>query len=97
MRVVARALNLGAEFGAEFAVHGRAVHADLFEQPSAHHAHHAAAAGLAGMVGAVPGRAHEAPGVAGIELGRRLVLELLERRAEFVAQLLEPRPRARVL
>ena len=65
--IVGRARNLRAEFRREFAMHGRAVHADLLEQPPAHHRHHAAAAGLAGVVGAVPGRAHEAPGVARIE------------------------------
>ena len=61
-RVFAGALDLGAEFGRELAMHGRAVHADLFEQPAMHHRHHAAAAGLAAMVGTVPGAAHEAPG-----------------------------------
>ncbi len=65
--IVGGARNLRAEFGREFAVHGRAMHADLLEQPAVHHRHHAAAARLAGMVGAVPGRAHEAAGVAGIE------------------------------
>jgi hypothetical protein len=94
--IVGRARNLRAEFRREFAVHGRAMHADLLEQPSAHHRHHAAAAGLAGMVGALPGRAHEAPGLAGIERCRRLVFQPLERRADVVAQGFEPGPRARL-
>src|SRR5712675_1671258 len=54
----------------------------------------AAAAGLAGMVGAVPGSALEAPGIAGIERCRRVVFELLECRADVIAQALEPTPRA---
>ncbi len=37
-------------------------------------------------------RAHETPGVAGIERCRRIVLELLEGRADIVAQALEPGP-----
>ena len=65
--IVGGARNLRAEFRREFAVHGRAVHADLLEQAPVHHRHHAAAAGLAGVVGAVPGRAHETAGLAGIE------------------------------
>ena len=52
--------------------------------------HHAAASGLAGMVGAVPGRARETSGIAGIERGRRFVFELLECLANVVAQALEP-------
>ena len=84
--IVGRARDLRAEFGREFAMHGGAVHADLLEQPPAHHRHHAAAAGLAGVVGAVPGRAHEAPGVAGIERSRRIVFQPLEGRADVVAQ-----------
>jgi hypothetical protein len=93
-RIFGRARNLCAEFGGEFAVHGRAMHADLLEQPSAHHTHHTATAGLAGMVGAVPGTALEARGIAGIERYRRVVFELLERRADVIAQALEPAPGA---
>ena len=92
--IVGRARNLRAEFGRELAMHGGTVHADLLEQPPAHHRHHAAAAGLAGVVGAVPGRAHEAPGVAGIERSRRIVFQPLEGRADVVAQGLEPGSRA---
>ena len=84
--IIGGARNLRAEFGREFAMHGRAVHADLLEQPAAHHRHHAAAAGLAGVVGAVPGRAHEAARVARIERGRRVVFQFLEGRADVVAQ-----------
>ena len=78
------------EFGRELAVYRRAVHADLFEQPPAHHRHHAAAAGLACMVGALPRRALETPGIAGIEGRGRVVLQPLERRADVVAQGFEP-------
>src|SRR5260370_6326763 len=95
-RIFSRARDLGAEFGDKFAVHRRAMHTDLFEQPSAHHTHHAAAAGPAGMVGAVPGSALQTPGIAGIERCRRIVFELLERRADVIALALEPAPRARL-
>ena len=94
--IVGRARDLGAELGREFAMHGGTVHADFLEQPAAHDRHHPAAAGLAGVVGAVPGRAHEAPGVAGIERGRRIVFQPLEGRANVVAQGFEPAPRARL-
>ena len=60
--IVGGARNLLAEFRREVAVHGRAVHADLLEQPPAHQRHHAAAAGLAGMVGALQGVRDEAAG-----------------------------------
>jgi len=63
--------NLRAEFGGEFAVHRRAMHADLFEQPSAHHRHQALAAGLAGVVGAVPAVRTQATRAAGISACRR--------------------------
>ncbi len=96
MRVIARALNLRAEFRREFAMHRRAMHADLLEQPPAHDRHHAAAAGLAGMVGAVPGRAHEAAGFARIQRGRRIIFQFFEGRADVVAQALEPGPGARL-
>ena len=46
----------------------------------------------AGMVGALPGRAHEAAGFAGIERGGRVVFQLFERRADVIAQRLEPGP-----
>ena len=45
-RIVVGAGNLLAEFRRELAVHGRAVHADLFEHAAVHHRHHAAAARL---------------------------------------------------
>ena len=92
-RVVGGAGNLATEFQRELAMHGRAVHADLFEQPPAHHRHHPAAALGAGVIGALPRRAHEAAGLARIERGRGLVLEFLERGADLVAQSLEPASR----
>ena len=95
-RIVGGAGNLRAEFGREFAMHRRAMHADLLEQPSVHHRHHAAAAGLAAVVGAVPRRAHEAPRLTGIERGRRVVLQPFEGRANVVAQGFEPAPRPRL-
>ena len=94
--IVRCARDLGAELGCEFAVHGGTVHADFLEQSAAHDRHHAAAAGLAGVVGAVPGRAHEAAGVALIERGRCIVFQPLEGRANVVAQCLEPAPRPRL-
>jgi hypothetical protein len=48
------------------------------------------------MIEVVPRRALEKAGVAGIEPGRCLVLELFECGADVVAQLLEPRPRSRL-
>ena len=96
MRVVGGAGHLRPEFGGKFAVHRRAMHADLLEQPSAHHAHHAATAGLAAMVGALPGGSHEASCIVGIERGRRFIFQLLERQAKIVAQGLEPGPGARL-
>ena len=97
-RVVVGAGNFLAEFRRELAVHGRDVHADLLEHAAVHHRHHAAAAGRAGVVGALPRRAHEAAGRAiGERRARRQrVLERLERRADVVAQPLEP-GRARAL
>src|SRR5581483_12069778 len=89
-RILGGALNLRAEFRRELAMHRRAMHADLLEQPSAHHRHHAAATGRATMVGALPGRADKATRGAVIERGGSLVLEPLESRADVVAQGLEP-------
>ncbi len=88
--IIGGAWNLRAKFGAEFAVHGRAVHADLLEQPPVHHRHHAAAARLSGVVVAVPGRAHEASRAAGVERCRGVVFQPLESRADVVAQRFEP-------
>src|SRR3954471_15577007 len=48
------------------------------------------------MVGAVPGRAYEAAGVAGVERGGRIVFQPLEGRTDVVAQGFEPGPRARL-
>ncbi len=90
MRVVGRARNLRPEFRGELAMHGRTVHADLFEQSAAHHRHHPAAAGCAGMIGALPRRARETAGRGAVERLRRLILELLESLADVVAQRLEP-------
>ena len=89
-RIVGSAGNLRAKFGAEFAVHRRAMRADLLEQTSVHYRHHATAAGLAGMVGAVPWRARETPRGTRIERGRRIVLQSLEGRANIIAQGFEP-------
>src|SRR6185369_15359926 len=93
-RIVGSARNLGAEFGGEFAMHGRTMHADLLEQTAPHHAHDAAAAGLAGMVGAPPRAAGEASRAAWIERGRRLVFQSLERGTDVIAQAFEPGPGA---
>src|ERR1700690_2983486 len=46
-RIVGGAGDLLSEFRREFAMHGRAMHADLLEHASAHQRHHAAAAGRA--------------------------------------------------
>src|SRR5690606_26812103 len=70
-------------------VHGRHMHADLFEETPAHHAGDAAAL-VGDAVAAPPRRPHEATGRARIERGRRLIFQRLERRANLVAQLLEP-------
>ena len=90
-RVFGCARHLRAKLRRELAMHGRAVHADLLEQPSVHHRHDAAAALGAGVIGPLPGRALEAARLAGIERGRRVALERLERRANLVAQRFEPR------
>ncbi|MNT52199.1 hypothetical protein D3C72_1892100 [compost metagenome] len=71
--------------GGEGSVNGRAVDADLFEQTAVHHTHDAAAAFLA-----VPGRAHEAAGLAGEEVGGGGVLQGLETGVNLIAQGLEP-------
>ena len=92
-RIIGGARNLRAKLRRELAVHRRAVHADLLEQPAAHHRHHAAAAGRAGVVGALPWRTHEAPRAIRIKRGRRVVFEPLEGCADVVAQRLEPAPR----
>src|SRR5664279_5024181 len=95
-RIVGSAGNLRAKFGAELAMHRRAMHADFLEQTSVHYRHHAAAAGLPGVVGAVPGRARKPPRSTGIERGRCVVLQPLEGRANVVAQGFEPAPRPRL-
>ena len=81
-----------AEFRREFAVHGRAMHADFLEHAAMHHRHHAAAAGRTSMVGTLPGRADEAArrafGEGGIR--RQGAFQALECGANIVAQCLEP-------
>src|SRR5690606_12196911 len=74
------------------AVHGRAMHADLFKQPPAHDRHDAAAAIGAVVVGAFPGRANEPPRRARIKRLRRIVLQLFERGADRIAQGFKPGP-----
>src|SRR5215468_7265039 len=85
------ARDLLAELLGEGAVHGRDVDADLLEQAPAHHRHHAAAAVRAILRGTAPFRPFEAPGRALAERPRELVFELLEFRADAVAQFGEPR------
>ena len=90
--------NFLAEFGREFAEHGRDVDADLLEHPALHHRHHAAAAGRAGVIGAAPRRADES---AGRLRGERRVrgqrfLQRFESRADVVPQR-STTPRARAL
>ncbi len=68
------------------------MHADLLEHPAVHHRHDAAAARAAGVIGALPGRALEAAGRA---IGQRAPAgsassTVSKRRADVVAQLLEP-------
>ena len=58
-RIAFGARDFLAELRREFAVDGRAMHADLLEHAAVHHRHHAAATRLAGVVGALPGRALE--------------------------------------
>ena len=48
----------------------------------------AAATGRARVVGALPGRAHEAAGLAGIEALRRVILQPLEARADVLVAVL---------
>ena len=84
----ARTRDLAAELRAELAEHGRDVHADLLEHPPLHHAHHAAAAARA-----VPGGADEpARRQVGMRPRGERILDRLERRAEPIAQFLEPGP-----
>ena len=82
--------------GREFAVHGRAMHADLLEHAPLHHRHHAAAAGGAGVIGAGPGRPHEAAGchcrLRRGSLGRSSS-SFSKAPADVVAQRLKPRAR----
>ena len=55
--------DLLAELRREFAVDGRGMNADFFEDAAVHHAHYAAAAVLArGMIGACPWRHDEVAG-----------------------------------
>ncbi len=69
-------LTLLGEFRAELAEHRADMHADFLEKAPAHHAGDAAAK-IGRAVAALPRRAHEAAGRAGIERRRRLVLEAL--------------------
>ena len=94
IRIIRRTGNLRTKLRREFAMHGRAVHADLLEQPPVHHRHDAAAPGLAGVVGTIPRRADETSYVTGIERSGRVVFQLFKSRADIVAQLLEPGSRA---
>src|SRR5262249_5550770 len=86
-RVFLRAGDLLAEFGREFAVDGRGVDADLFEDAPAHHRHQPAAT-LSFI--AQPVRALEAPRrPRGLRPLQRL-LDPLEGAANAVAQFIEP-------
>src|SRR6186997_2678019 len=81
-----------AEFRREFAVYGRAMHADFLEHAAMHHRHHAAAAWCAAMVSALPGRADKAArrAVGERSIRRQRIFQALERRADIVAQCFEP-------
>ncbi len=91
-RVLLGARNLLGEFRGKGAVHGRGVAADLLEHAAGHQRHDAAAALSPVLLGAGPRGLHEAAGgfarAAGKAFG--LVLDPLERRANLVAQMLEP-------
>ena len=91
-RVVGGAGNILAEFGGEFAEHGRDVDADFFEHAAVHHRHDAAAAGRAAMVGAAPRGARKAPGrpIRQGRAGGQSIFQRLERRNDVVAQASEP-------
>ncbi len=93
-RILGGAWNLRAEFRRELAKHRRAVHADLLEQASAHHRHDAAAAGRPGVIGPVPRGADEPRRRVRIKIDRGVVFERFKRRADIVAQALEPGPGA---
>ncbi len=82
------------EFGGEGAVHGRGVAADLLEHAAGHQRHDAAAAVRAVLLGAGPNGLDEAAGRLAVAAGQALgvVLDLLERGANVVAQMLEPQP-----
>ncbi|MNJ45501.1 hypothetical protein D3C77_405990 [compost metagenome] len=84
-RVVLGAGHVLGVVGRKGPVHGRAVDPDLLEQAAVHHAHDAAAA-----LGPVPGRADEAAGLAGEQLGGGGVLQGLQGSVNPVAQGLEP-------
>ena len=96
-RILGGAGNLLAEFRREFAMHGRAMHADLLEHAPAHQRHHAAAAGLrrydrcGSTACARSGRRARS---AERRARRQRVLHRLERRADVVAQRFEPGARA---
>jgi hypothetical protein len=85
-RVFAGALHLLGEFRREGAEHGGRMHADLLEQPSAHHAHDTAAF----VVTPGPRSLYKAPGLAGIEVGGGLILQRLEHGHDGVAQAFKP-------
>src|SRR4029077_6325233 len=88
--------NLIAEFRGEFAMHGRAMHANLLEYAPAHQRRRAATAGMSRMIGALPWCAHETSGrfVGDRRVRRQRVLHRLESSANVVAQRLEPGARA---
>ena len=91
-RIIGRAWDFLAEFGREFAEHGRHVHADLLEYAPLHDRHDATATGRPSMVGALPGRAHKPTSCTVYErraIGQ-VVLDRLEGRADIVAQALKP-------
>jgi hypothetical protein len=92
--IIGRARNLSAKFRREFAVNGRAMHADFLEQPPVHHPHDPAAARLAGMVGAIPRCPFKSPGRVGIKRSRGLVFQPFEGGADVIAQGFEPGLRA---
>src|SRR6186713_1152587 len=94
-RVLLGTRYLLAEFRREFAVHRRAVHTDLLENPPVHHCHEAAASRRAAMVGALPGGANEAARSPVSKWGicRQRIFQALELGADIVAQRLEPTAR----
>ncbi len=97
-RVVLGAGDLLAELRRELAMHGGSVDAGLLEHATRDQAH-LPAASAAARIGAGPRLAHEPARrlVAERRTGRQVRLQPLERRAQVVAQRLEPSPRALLL